>query len=236
MKATLSESPVAMARLTGLLYLFIMVSAMFAEGFVRSNLIVSHDDAATFRSISTHASLWRTGIIADVLTTICDIAVAAFLFCILKPVGQVLSTHAAFFRLAYSAIMAGAAGFLIIPLALIKDRAGQSGEALSQAQALVSFSVKMHAVTFEVGLVLFGVHLVLIGILILRSRFLPRVIGVMLAFAGLCYITNSLLGFMAQALADKLFPWILLPGFVAEGTLTLWLLIMGVNRERWLEA
>ena len=236
MKTTRLESPVAMARLTGFLYLVIMVSAMFAEGFVLNNMVVSHDAAATFKKIATHDSLWRWGMVADIVTTLSDIAVAALLYVLLKPVARTLSVNAGFFRLAYSALMAGAAAFLVIPLALIKDAAGKSGEALSQAQSLVLFAVKMHAVAFEVGLVLFGVHLVLIGILIARSTFLPRILGVMLGFAGLCYVTNSLLGFIAPALADVLFPWILLPGFVAEGALTLWLLIMGVHRERWLAA
>ena len=221
-------SPRALARVTGALYLCIMVAAMFAEGFVRDRLIVSNDAAETVRRITEFEQLWRWGVVADVTTTFCDVAVAVLLFLLLKPGGERIALGAAVFRLVYSAMMAASAALLVGPLYLIKH-----APAGTEMQTLVSYSISLHQTTFSIGLILFGAHLIMVGLLIARSTFLPRLIGLALAIAGACYITNSILGLVAPDMASGLFPWILLPGFLAEGALTLWLIIVGVNAERW---
>jgi hypothetical protein len=68
-----------------------------------------------------------------------------------------------------------------------------------------------------------------------RSTYFPRAIGVLLPIAGLCYLTNSLVNFMPPGFGDGLFPWILMPCLLAEGSLSLWLLIVGVNSSKWNE-
>ena len=83
------------------------------------------------------------------------------------------------------------------------------------------------------NLVFFGFYCLLIGYLIFRSTFLPRILGVLLAIAGCGYVINSYLTFLAPILARHLFPWLLLPGFPAELALALWLVIKGVNTSRW---
>ena len=70
---------------------------------------------------------------------------------------------------------------------------------------------------------------VLIGYLIFRSTFLPRILGVLMAVAGVCYLINSFAIFLAPPLADRLFPYILVPCFVGELALALWLTVIGVN-------
>jgi hypothetical protein len=77
-------------------------------------------------------------------------------------------------------------------------------------------------------LVLFGVYCLLIGYLIFRSNFLPRILGVLMAIGGLGWLT-----FASSSLASALSPFNLAPGILGEGALTLWLLVMGVNAERW---
>jgi len=224
------SSPRVLARLIGGLYLYIMVAAMFAEAFVRDKLIVAGDAAATARNIASSEGLWRWGVAADVSTTLCDVAVAALLFILLRPVSRTTSFSAAFFRLAYSATVAASAAFLVAPLLLLGDT---GGPASADVQLLVGYSLRLHGAAFDIALTLFGVHLVLVGVLIARSTFLPRLLGAALTIAGVCYIANSFIGFVSPAFAGRLFPWILLPGFLAEGALTLWLLIAGVNVERW---
>jgi hypothetical protein len=84
---------------------------------------------------------------------------------------------------------------------------------------------------YGVALIPFGVHCVLMGYLIVRSTFLPRILGVLMVLAGLGYLI-----FLWPPLGDRLFfPYIVVPGVVAEGALTLWLLLMGVNNIRWRE-
>ena len=221
-------SPRALARVTGALYLWIMVAAMFAEGFVRNRLIVSGDAAETVRRIAASQQLWRWGVIADVTTTLCDVAVAVLLFLLLKPAGARVSLAAAVFQLVYSAMMATSAALLVGPLFLIKH-----APAGAEMQMLVNYSLSLHQTTFSLGLIFFGIHLVMVGVLIVRSTFLPRLIGLALTVAGVCYVTNSITGLLAPDVASGLFPWILLPGFLAEGALTLWLILVGVNEPRW---
>jgi len=79
-------------------------------------------------------------------------------------------------------------------------------------------------------LVFFGFYCLLIGYLILRSTFLPSILGVLMAFAGLGWLT-----FAWPRLASYLSPYNMIPGMVGEGALTLWLLVAGVNVERWRE-
>ena len=80
------------------------------------------------------------------------------------------------------------------------------------------------------NLVFFGFYCLLIGYLIFRSTFLPRALGVLMAFGGLGWLT-----FLSPALAKVLSPYNLAPGILGEGVLTLWLLVFGVNAERWKE-
>lgn len=79
-------------------------------------------------------------------------------------------------------------------------------------------------------LVFFGFYCLLIGYLIFRSTFLPRILGVLMVFAGLGWLT-----FVSPSLANYLSPYVFIPGLLGEGALTLWLLVMGVNEQRWKE-
>jgi len=88
-----------------------------------------------------------------------------------------------------------------------------------------------HVAPFSINsLVFFGFYCLLIGYLILRSTFLPRILGALMMFGGLGWLT-----FLSQPLARSLSPYNMAPGIFGEGILTLWLLVMGVNAQRWIE-
>jgi hypothetical protein len=97
-----------------------------------------------------------------------------------------------------------------------------------QLQALVQMFLELHILADNICLVFFGLYCLLIGCLIFRSVFLPRILGVLMAFAGLGWLT-----FLSPPLAKYLSPSILVLGFLAELSLCLWLLAMGVNVQRW---
>ena len=79
-------------------------------------------------------------------------------------------------------------------------------------------------------LVFFGFYCILIGYLIFKSTFLPRILGALMAFGGLGWLT-----FLSPPLANHLSPYIFFPGIIGEGALTVWLLVMGMNVQRWRE-
>jgi hypothetical protein len=88
-----------------------------------------------------------------------------------------------------------------------------------------------HLVPLNINsLVFFGFYCLLIGYLIFCSTFLPHILGTLMVLAGLGWLT-----FLSTPLANTLSPYNLIPGLIGEGSLTLWLLVMGVNEQRWKE-
>jgi hypothetical protein len=137
-----------------------------------------------------------------------------------------------------SATLASAACYVVVTLLFYRlFRPVHSG--LSLVAALFSlvgcgltFLAPMHLVPAQPNpLAFFGVYCLLIGYLVFRSGFLPRVLGVLMAFGGLGWLT-----FAFPAFSARLVPFNMLPGVLAETTLTLWLLAFGVNTVRWHEA
>lgn len=220
------------ARIAGLLYLAIMVFAMFAEGVVRGGLIADGDAAQTAQRIIGGQALYRLGGGADLIAVLCDVALAALFYDLLKPAGKSLALLAAFFRLAYAAMFGVVAMLHFAPLSVLTG-GGVSALPASEAQAIGYLLIKLHGVGYNVALTLFGVHCALLGVLIAKSRFLPAVIGWLLVAAGGGYIVNSATHLVFTHF--DFFPWIMLPGLVAEGSLTLWLLIVGLNAKKWEE-
>ena len=101
----------------------------------------------------------------------------------------------------------------------------------SVAGFLIGILDSLHLDPWHVnGLAFFGVYCLLIGRLIFKSTFLPRILGVLMAIGGLGWLT-----FASPDLASDLSPFNLAPGLLGEGALTLWLLAKGVNAERWKE-
>ena len=101
---------------------------------------------------------------------------------------------------------------------------------VEQLQALALMFLQLYGEAYNIGLVFFGFYCFLIGCLIFGSTFLPRTLGVLLVFAGLGWLI-----FLSPSLANYLRPYILLPGILGEGSLTLGLLVNSVNGPRWKE-
>jgi hypothetical protein len=100
---------------------------------------------------------------------------------------------------------------------------------------MASLALKSHGYGFGVSLLFFGCFCIVIGRVIFTAGFLPKVVGVLMQIAGLCYLTDSFALILSPAFANRLFPAILLPAFVGEASLCLWLLVKGVNVQRWME-
>ena len=165
----------------------------------------------------------------------CDTGVALIFYQLLKPVSSSISGLAAFFRLIMVAILGVNLLNHFAPLVLLKGAPYLSVFNMDQLQSLALASVRLYSQGFTIALVFFGIHCVLIGYFSWRSTFLPRILGMLMAIAGLCYLTNSFAVFLAPAFAHLLFPRILLPAFPAELGLTLWLIVKGINVQRWNE-
>ena len=221
------------ARIAGALYLTLGIMAGFAEVYVRGRLVVRGDAAATAANILAHESLYRLGGAADLINVVCDTFLALLFYELLKPVSRSLSLLSAFFRLMHVAILAVSTLYHFAPLVLLGGGTDLTAFSTQQLQAQTLVSLRLHALGYNICLVFFGFACLILGILIFRSRFLPRSFGVLMGLAGLCYMINSFAKLVTPAFAHALFPWILLPAFPAELGLPLWLLVMGVNVYRW---
>ena len=184
-------SPLLKARIAGVLYLIITVAAAFAEVFVRGKLVIYGDAAATATNILAHERLYRLAGAADLIAFTCDAAVALIFYQLLKPVSRSLSLFAACFRLLHVAIVAVNTLSHFAPLVLLGGDRFLTAFNTDQLQALALVSLSLHGTGYNIGLVFFGFHCLLIGYLICRSVFLPRIRGALLAIAGLCYLTKA---------------------------------------------
>ena len=228
-------SPSFKARIAGVLYLIIIIAASFAEFFVRGKLVVGGNAAATATNILAHEPLYRLGTAAVLIYLSCDTGVALIFYELFKPVGRSLSLLAAFFRLIEVAILGGNLLNHLAPLVLLKGAPFLTVFNSDQLQALALVSLNLYAQVFFIAMVFFGFHCFLIGYLICSSAFLPRVLGVLMAITGLGYLTHSFALFLSPALAARLFPYLMALGLPGELSLTLWLLVLGVNVQRWKE-
>jgi len=224
-------SPRFKARIAGVFYLLTIVTRVIADAFVRDQLVVSDDAAATATNIMAHEPLFRLGFAADIIAFASYIALTVLLYELFKPVNRSLSLVAAFFSLVACVVQAISSLFHLAPLVLLGGAPYLSVFTVEQLQALALVFLRLRAAAYHnIGLVFFGLYCLLVGILILRSTFLPRILGVLMVLAGLSYVL-----FLSPPLARSLQPYILLFPGVGQISLTLWLLVIGVNIQRWQE-
>ena len=233
MTQRLEVSPQVLARIGGALYLIIIIVGLFGEAFVRDRLEVSGNATATAANIMAHESLWRFHVAAELFLLICAIALLSILYFLLRPVSRDLALLAVFFNVVSITLEAAFAMYLLVALFPLGNAAYLKAFTPEQLSAMASLSLKSHAYGFGVSLIFFGLFCIITGYLIFRSGFLPKAIGVLMQIAGLCYLVNSFALILAPAVANQLNPAILLPAFVGEASLCLWLLVKGVNVEKW---
>jgi hypothetical protein len=232
---SVETSPQVYARIGGALYLIIIILGIFGEAFVRNRLVVSGDGAATAANITSMESLWRFGIASEFLALICTIALAMIYFVLLKPVSKELNLLATFFRLVSIVVEAVAALYLVVALFPLGNAAFLKAFTPEQLYALVSLATKSHSYGFSVSLLFLGCTFLIHGYLIFRSGYLPKMLGILIQVAGVCYLTNSFALILYPAVANQIFLAILVPVFVGEASLGLWLLVKGVNVQKWNE-
>lgn len=195
----------------------------FAEFYVFARLIVPGDTADTVRNILANRSLFLLGVFAHLVTFVADIVLAWAFYVLLVPVHRALSLLAAWFRLVYTAVALGALMHLVSAFRLIED--GSYGEAFGarQLHAQVEVLIKSFKYEWSLSLVIFGIHVALLGYLVARSGYIPRILGVLLVIAGLGYVVNYLRPFLYPDL-DLGFLFV---AFFGELIFAVWLLARG---------
>jgi hypothetical protein len=227
-------SPRFRARIAGFFWLMTILTGASAL-FIGGRFVVPGDATATAANILAHEPSFRLGVAANLIATACYLAATLFVYDLLKPVNRNLSLLAAFFSLVGCAVGAVSFLFYLAPLVVLGSAQYLSVFTVEQLRALALLFLKLYEQTSNIGFAFFGLHVFLVGCLILRSTFLPRLVGALMVFGGVGWLTLSFTNLLSPPLARYLLPYIMAPGILGEASLTLWLLVMGVNVQRWLD-
>lgn len=218
------------ARLAGLLPLILAVIAPFSMLYLPSTLIVAGDAATTAKQIMASDGLFRLGMVGDSVVFLIEIVLTVLLYELLKPVSKTLSLIAAFARLAMTIVQGLNLLNHFFVLLLLSGAGYLAVFSSDQLHALVLLFLNAHESVVQIWGLFFGLHLALLGYLVYRSGYIPKILGGFLVIASLCYFVQN-------------FGMILLPQYkglftsigafsVVEITFPLWLLIKGVNVQR----
>ncbi|HXY52904.1 MAG TPA: DUF4386 domain-containing protein [Terriglobales bacterium] len=224
-------SPRCLARMAGVFQLLEAITATFGQVIVLGKLVVVGNAAATAANILRHEPLFWLGFASCLMGVVFHLAWALLFYELFKPVNRRLCLFAAFVILVGCAIQALTSLLYLAPLLVLEGGNSVSAFTAEQSQALAVVFLRLNTYAFDIYLVFFGLWCVLSGYLIFRSTFLPRVLGVLLAIAGLGWMT-----FLYPPLANYLFlPYLAGASALGEIPLELWLIVMAVNAQRWRE-
>jgi hypothetical protein len=228
------SSPKFMARLAGGFFLLTILLGVFAQGFIAERLIVSGDAAATATNILAHRGLFQLGFTLYLIEMACQIATVALFYILLRPVSKSVALSAAFLELTGCVIKTFARAFFIVPLFVLGGTNSGvsvlSGFSTQQLQGLALLLLKVNDQGAGMALAFFGFSTVLNGYLIFRSTFLPRFLGVLGMISGLGWLT-----FLYPPLGYRAFLVAALIGLLSSAVTIFWLLVFGVNEQRWNE-
>ena len=222
-------SPRALARIIAVIGVLEGNASVWGHLRIPDKLVVSSDPAVTAANILGNESLFRLSLLLSLAAVALNIARAPMSYVLFRPVGRIPALLAAFFGLATIGLQAGGVLVQLPVLIVLKSSKDFGGFNVEQLQSLALILLRWSGQAFNMYLAFFGLCCILGGYLIYRSTFLPRIFGVLLALAGVGYST-----YLWPPLANALYPYNLALG-VGELLLGLWLLVFGVNVERWKE-
>jgi hypothetical protein len=221
------------ARLAGVLYLVITIAAIVAHMYVPSNIIVPGDAAATANNIKESATLFRVGGVgSELVVLLSEIVLSILLYVLLKPVDKTLSLLAAVSRLIMTTIHGINLVNYFFAIILVSGAGFLSTFDAGQLQGLMMLFLEAHHYGFTLGIAFLTLHVFLLGYLIFKSGYFPKILGILFLAAGFGYLIDSFALLLSPnyettpALIQAIIA-------IAELAFPLWLLIKGVNQERY---
>jgi hypothetical protein len=206
-----------------------MIATGGLGAFARRGLIVNGDAVATGTNIVAHQAAFQVTFAGDILVVVCYLVVTVLLYELFKPVNRTLALLAAVFSLTGCIVQGFACLFELAPMVVLGGAQYLKVFELQQLQALAYMFLKLYSQAYSISLIFFAFFGLVTGYLIFKSTFLPRILGVLMMVAGSAWMI-----FLSPPLGAKLFPYILATD-LGELLLILWLLVFGVNVERWEE-
>src|SRR5574341_1897900 len=195
------------ARVGGVLMLLSLVAGGFGEWYVPSHVLVSGDAAATARNIVASDGLIRLGFAGYLIEASCDVSLTLILYVLLRPVSRNLALLAAFFRLVGTAVFAFAELFYFAPLLLLGGADYLKTFSPDQLNALALMSLRLYGYGGGIFMVFYGIPCVVLGVLMMQSGYLPKVLGALFALGGAGFVIRNFALVLAPAYAS---PFLLL--------------------------
>ncbi len=225
--STASVSPRRAALIAGAGYVAIFFLAIFANFYVRTGLIEADDPATTIQNIADSQSLFRLGTVSFLAVFIVDVVVAWALYVLFRSVNRDVSLLSAWFRLVYTVMLGVALIFFFIAAQMVAGGGYLSAVDADQSAIPVMLLLDAFNYAWLIGLACFGVHLLLMGYLVIASGAAPKILGVLLAIAGAAYLIDTVANALLSNYADhaSLFLMIVaIPSVIGELAFTVWLL------------
>jgi len=216
--------------MAGVFQFFEGLTSTSGQVIILGRLVVAGSAAATAANILGHERLYWFGFASSIIGVVFHLAWAFLMYELLRPVNKSVSSLAAFVILVGCAVQALAAFLYLAPLLVLQGGSSLSAFTPQQLQGLAAMFLKLNSYAFDTYLAFFGFWCILIGYLIFKSTFLPRVLGVLLTISGFGWTI-----FLVPPIAHRIFPVIAAASALGEIPLELWLIVMGVNAQRWKE-
>jgi hypothetical protein len=231
--STLTEDQRKAALATGIAIVVMTIAATIANDITIGKLVVEGNAAETLNNILASKTTFNAGIYSWLIILVSDVVAAWGLYIFFKPVHKNQSLLAAWFRLIYAAMLAAAIFSLVHVHLLIHQSLPFAEDIRVQLGRDVLFYLEAFDSTWSLSLIVFGIHILLVGILTLKSGFVPKIFGIILiiAFAGYVIIHSSYLLFPQYRDAMRIVAWIFLFPMLGEVALGIWLLIIGIRKK-----
>lgn len=230
---TLATSARTYARVVGALYLLIFFVGPVAFFMGRTSVVVPGDPAATVDSLLASETMFRLGMVAETVIVLVEIVISAILYVLFRPVSRPLSLAAALARFAQAAVQAVNLFTAVPALLLLGGASYLTAFEPEQLNALVLLFLDANAFVIIIWGLIFGFHLLLLGYLVYRSGFLPRILGILLLIGAVGYLAQSYGHILAPQYDDALATVVIVLSIPGELAFTIWLLWRGVDAERW---
>lgn len=227
----MSSSVQTWARMAGFLMLVSVVAGGFGEGYAPGVLIERNDALATVANLKANEMLYRLSFATYLIEAICDVSIALIFYILLRPVSRGLALLTAFFGLISTITFACCQLFYFaLPRVLISEAEYLNTFTPDQLATLTLTSIRMSSYGAGLFLIFYGTGWIIRGALIIRSGYIPALLGVLMIIGGLGFATRTITQVLAPQYASAIMLYLMAPGGILLG---LWLLIRGVNVPRW---
>jgi hypothetical protein len=211
------------ALVAGFALLVMVIAAPFVELFAYPKLVVSDNVEKTIKNITDNKGLFVYVIFGYLLTFVCDIVVAWALYILLKPVNKQLSFLTALFRWVYTIIALIALLNLVTVFRILNTSDYSTLFQSNEVNTLIMFLLKSFKGSWYFGFVFFSIHLILLGYLVIKSSYVPGILGILLIITGLGYLLTTIKPYLFSNVNIDFARYT----FYGELVFMLWLLIKG---------